>query len=114
MLGPAAAPAVIQSPTYRIELRKDGAVEIQAASSMRRQFAPVFTILMADQDPQLSYTLSKEEAYVVPSWRARENGRTMDFFETNTRRETVRADTATLTNGTVHWHFPECVAGKVS
>jgi len=109
-----AAPEVIQNSTYRIEVLKDGAVEIQAGSSGRRQFAPVFTILTADRDPQLAYTLSKEEAYVVPSWKSRESGRTMDYFETDARRETVRADTATVTKGIVRWHFPEFAAGKLS
>ena len=118
MLGPAALSAVVQNSSYRIELLKDGAVEIQAGSA-RRQFAPVFTILIADRDPQLSYELSKEEAYVVPSWkrresdRTRESGRTMDLFEADMHMETVRADGAALINGTVRWHFPEQKAGNL-
>jgi len=118
MLGPAALSAVVQNSSYRIELLKDGAVEIQAGSA-RRQFAPVFAILIADRDPQLSYELSKEEAYVVPSWkrresdRTRESGRTMDLFEADMHMETVRADGAALLNGTVRWHFPEQKAGNL-
>src|SRR5690348_1554701 len=98
MLGPAALQAFVVNSTYRIELLKDGAVEIQAGS-VRRQFAPVFTILIADRDPQLAYELSKEEAYVVPSWKRRESGRTMDLFEAAIHTETVRADRAALING---------------
>jgi hypothetical protein len=109
----AAVPAVLQNSTYRIELLKDGAVEIEAGSSVRRQFAPVFTILIAKQDPQLSYRPSKEEAYIVPSWRAREGGTTMDLFKADTQVEMMHADSAALINGTVRWHFSEGPAGKL-
>ena len=37
----------------------------------------------------------------------------MDLFATDTHVETIRADGAALTNGTVRWHFPEHQAGNL-
>src|SRR5690348_541075 len=107
-----ASAASLQNPEYRIELLKDGSAEI-AAGSMRRQVAPVFTILYAARDPQLTYRQSRQEAYVVPSWRARDTGTTMDLFQAGAQADVVRANNAELANGTVRWHFPERPSGKL-
>jgi hypothetical protein len=113
VLGCVPLAAGIGNTSYRIELLKDGSVEIDTGS-VRQQLAPVFTILVASRDPQLSYELSKEEAYVVPSWRAREGGRTMDLFQADMQVETVRADGGILKDGVIQWHFPESSAGNLT
>lgn len=113
LLGPAAFAAVLQNAQYRIELLENGAVNIAAGASLERRFAPVFTILYAGEDPQLSYGIWKEAAYVVPSWKARQGARTMDLYQAAAQRLTVQATGGTLKDHAVRWDFPANAAGKL-
>src|SRR5262245_22519450 len=97
-----ACAAALENASYRADLEPGGTVVVSVPGSpVVRRFAPVFTILTADQDPDLMFQKSSAEAYVVPSWRSGQGQRTMDLYQALTRVETVTENGGTLWNVTI-------------
>ena len=105
---------VMENASYRVDLQPDGAVVLAVpGTSVTRRFAPVFTVLAADQDPDLSFQRTQTEAYMVPSWKARQGERTMDLFQAAVRVEKVTASSGVLRDGAVRWTFPAFASGRL-
>lgn len=110
----AACATVLENASYRVELEPNGTIVVGVRGSLAgRRFAPTFTILAAEQDPDLAFQVSKAEAYVVPSWKSRQGERTMDLFQAAARIENVTASSGVLRDGAIRWTFPATKAGRL-
>src|SRR6476659_8011489 len=110
----AACATVLENASYRVELEPNGTIAVGVRGSQAaRRFAPTFTILAAEQDPDLAFQVSKAEAYVVPSWKSRQGERTMDLFQAAARTENVTASSGVLRDGAIRWTFPATKAGRL-